>query len=111
MAEAAQTIETVEITTAVRSVQIDGIEVQEGEVIGLVNGKLVSMASHQPRLPPSVSARWRAMTMRSLPFTMANRSRPMRPRPWPRIDGRNPDQEIEVVDGGQPHYHYILSAE
>jgi hypothetical protein len=22
-----------------------------------------------------------------------------------------PEQEIEVVDGGQPHYHYILSAE
>jgi hypothetical protein len=22
-----------------------------------------------------------------------------------------PDQEIEIVDGGQPHYHYILSAE
>ena len=22
-----------------------------------------------------------------------------------------PDQEIEVVAGGQPHYHYILSAE
>jgi len=22
-----------------------------------------------------------------------------------------PEQEVEVVDGGQPHYHYILSAE
>ena len=22
-----------------------------------------------------------------------------------------PDQEIEVVDGGQPFYHYIISAE
>ena len=22
-----------------------------------------------------------------------------------------PDQEIEVIAGGQPHYHYILSAE
>ena len=22
-----------------------------------------------------------------------------------------PDQEIEVIDGGQPHYHYVLSAE
>jgi len=21
------------------------------------------------------------------------------------------DQEVELVDGGQPHYHYILSAE
>jgi len=22
-----------------------------------------------------------------------------------------PDQEVELVDGGQPHYHYIVSAE
>ena len=22
-----------------------------------------------------------------------------------------PDQEVELVDGRQPHYHYILSAE
>jgi uncharacterized protein len=28
-----------------------------------------------------------------------------------RIRERYPEQEIEIVDGGQPHYHYILSAE
>jgi hypothetical protein len=27
------------------------------------------------------------------------------------IADRYPEQEIEVIDGGQPHYHYILSAE
>jgi hypothetical protein len=27
------------------------------------------------------------------------------------IEERYPEQEVEVVDGGQPHYHYILSAE
>ena len=40
MADAARAIETIEITRAVRSVQIDGIDVKEGEVIGLVNGDL-----------------------------------------------------------------------
>jgi dihydroxyacetone kinase-like predicted kinase len=27
------------------------------------------------------------------------------------IESHYPDHEVEVVDGGQPHYHYILSAE
>ena len=27
------------------------------------------------------------------------------------IQARYPDQEVELVDGGQPHYHYILSVE
>ena len=28
-----------------------------------------------------------------------------------RIRADYPDQEIEVIEGGQPYYHYILSAE
>jgi hypothetical protein len=27
------------------------------------------------------------------------------------IAERYPDQEIEVIDGGQPHYNYIISVE
>jgi len=27
------------------------------------------------------------------------------------IEAEYPEQEVEVVDGGQPHYFYILSAE
>ena len=27
------------------------------------------------------------------------------------IQERYPEQEIEVVEGNQPHYHYIISAE
>ena len=27
------------------------------------------------------------------------------------LRGVYPDQEIEIVDGGQPFYHYIISAE
>jgi len=27
------------------------------------------------------------------------------------IEVEYPEQEVEVVDGGQPHYFYILSAE
>ena len=33
---------TVEITRAVRTVQIDGVNVHEGDIIGLVNGRLVT---------------------------------------------------------------------
>ena len=28
-----------------------------------------------------------------------------------RLESQYPDVEIEVIDGGQPHYHYIISAE
>jgi hypothetical protein len=28
-----------------------------------------------------------------------------------KIEAQYPEAEIEVVEGGQPHYHYIMSAE
>ncbi len=44
MTKAMQDVVTVEITTATRSVEIDGVAVEEGQVIGLVNGKLATSA-------------------------------------------------------------------
>jgi uncharacterized protein len=48
MGEAARSIQTIEVTTAVRSAQLNGISVQEGEVIGLVNGKLTVKGDSPP---------------------------------------------------------------
>ena len=45
MDEAIKKVHTAEITRAVRTVQLDGINVTEGDVIGLVNGKLVTSGS------------------------------------------------------------------
>ena len=42
MEAAIKHVDTVEITRAVRSVQIDGVNVREGDIIGLVNGRLVT---------------------------------------------------------------------
>ena len=41
MSAAIDDVQTGEITTATRNVEIDGVKVKEGEIIGLLNGKLV----------------------------------------------------------------------
>ena len=42
MNAALEDVDTAEITTAIRSVDIDGVKVKEGETIALFNGKLVT---------------------------------------------------------------------
>jgi dihydroxyacetone kinase-like predicted kinase len=42
MEDAIKRVDTVEVTQAVRSVQLEGINVREGDIIGLVNGRLVT---------------------------------------------------------------------
>jgi DAK2 domain fusion protein YloV len=112
MTEAAKAIETVEVTTAVRSVQINGIQVQEGEVIGLVNGALKVKGVS----PSEVSAEAIGQVLNDdheiitiyygESVTGADAQQLAE-----QLEGRYPDQEVEVVDGGQPYYYYILSVE
>jgi uncharacterized protein len=112
MAEAAGTIETVEITTAVRSVQVNGMEVREGEVIGLVNGQLKVKGDS----PASVvlqallevnTEEYEIITIYYGESVRADEAEELAEL----LAERYPEQEVEVVDGGQPHYHYILSVE
>ncbi|MFC2036807.1 DAK2 domain-containing protein [Chloroflexota bacterium] len=112
MAEAAKTIATAEITTAVRSVQIDGIDIQEGKVIGLVNGALKAQGDS----PAEVSlTTLKQMDVEDYEIITLYYGESITPdgaqQLADEIEDRYPEQEVEVVDGGQPYYHYILSAE
>jgi DAK2 domain fusion protein YloV len=112
MGDAAQAIETAEITQAVRSVQIDGFEVEEGEVIGLVNGKLKAKGDDPGKVVMSSlqamnAEEFEIITLYYGETITADEAQELADK----ISDRYPEQEIEVVDGGQPHYHYILSAE
>ena len=112
MVEAAESIQTAEITTAVRSVQIDGMDVAEGEVIGLVNGKLRAKGDHPNKVAMDALEKMDAedfeiVTIYYGESITADEAQQLADQ----IADSYPDQEVEVVDGGQPHYHYILSAE
>jgi DAK2 domain fusion protein YloV len=112
MAEVLETIETVEITTAVRSVQIDGIEVNEGEIIGLINGKLKVKGESPTEVALAALGHMSidAYEIVTIYFGEAVTEEEAE-QLAEEIAEQYPDHEVEVVDGGQPHYYYILSAE
>lgn len=112
MAEAAETIETAEVTTAVRSVKINGISVLKGQVIGLVNGKLKVKGSSPADVVMEALAimnieDYEIITIYYGDSIATDEAQQLADN----IINQYPDQEVEVVDGGQPHYHYIVSAE
>ncbi|MGC9335153.1 MAG: DAK2 domain-containing protein [Anaerolineae bacterium] len=112
MAESAKNIETIEITTAVRSAQINGMNVQEGEVIGLVNGKLKLKGNAATEVAMSAledvdTADYEIITLYYGETVAADEAEALSGE----ISQRYPEQEVEVIDGGQPHYHYIISVE
>jgi fatty acid kinase len=112
MTEALNDVETGEITTATRSVEIDGVEVQEGEIIALHNGKLLLSASSLEEaclglLEKAHADHFELITL----FYGANVPKSEVNRIVDNIRTAYPEQEVEVQEGGQPHYQFILSIE
>ena len=112
MKEAIQEVHTGDITVATRSVEIDGVEVEKGEVIALYDGQLVSSA---PTIEEAIEKLLEKANMdevervtffygEDLNQTQANLL----------ADGvreEYPEVEIEIHSGGQPHYQLIIAFE
>ncbi|MBN2386868.1 MAG: DAK2 domain-containing protein [Anaerolineales bacterium] len=101
-----------EITTATRSVEIDGVTVEKGQTIALMNGKLaLSSPSVEEAclglLEKAGTAEYELITL----FYGEDYSQPQANRLVDLIRTRYPSQEIEIQDGGQPHYQLIISIE
>jgi fatty acid kinase len=112
MTGAATHIQTAEITTAIRNVNIGGVRVREGDLIGLVNGNLVIAGKDmdyviRETLQRMNIERYEIVTL----YFGEDVSREQAEDTARSIKEKYSHLEIEVVDGGQPHYAYILSAE
>jgi uncharacterized protein len=112
MSKAIEDVTTIEVTTATRTVEIDGVSVEQGQVIALVNGKLaISVATVEEAclgaLTHAHAENYELITLfhgEGLPTTETNRIVDV-------IRAAYPAQEIELQDGGQPHYQFIISIE
>ncbi len=112
MTEALDDVETGEVTIATRSVEIDDVQVQEGQIIALHNGKLVLSATSLEEaclglLEKAHADHYELITL----FYGAKVAKTEAFRIADVIRARYSNQEIEVQEGCQPHYHFIISIE
>lgn len=112
MAEAAQNIQTAEITTAVRSAQLGPIRVREGDYIGIVNGNLAIAGQDMGHVINETLKRMQVEHLEIITLYFGEGvSAQDADELARRIKGHYSQLEIQVVDGGQAHYAYIISAE
>jgi DAK2 domain fusion protein YloV len=112
MVEAAREVATGEITRATRTVTLDGVEVNEGEFIGLVDGRLCTSGSE---LTAVLNAVLQAMELEDRELLSVyygeDISEDEAGELVSQIEEQYEDVEIELLSGGQPYYFYILGAE
>jgi len=112
MKDAINDVETGEITIATRTVEVDGVHVEKGEVIALHNGKLVASTQSideacEAFLVAANASDYERITL----FFGEDLTLPMVNELADKIRSIYPDHEIEVHEGGQPHYQLIISVE
>jgi len=112
MTEAVHDVETGEITTATRTVEVDNVQVEMGQVIALHNGKLISSAQSieeacEALLIAADTNEYERITL----FYGEDIELPRVNELSDKIRSIYPDHEVEVHEGGQPHYQLIIAIE
>ncbi len=112
MVAALADVETGEVTIATRSIEINGVDVHEGEVIALHNGALiVSADTIEDATMQFLDKAGTSDRERVTLFYGQNISHSDVNRITDKIRTAYPSHEVEVHDGGQPHYQFIISIE
>ncbi|NMC17275.1 MAG: DAK2 domain-containing protein [Chloroflexi bacterium] len=101
-----------EITIATRNVNLNGVEVQKGKTIGLLNGKLVVAGDSVSETCLNLLEKYNLEERERVTFFYgtdlteqeANRIADI-------VQQKYPNHEIELHSGGQPHYPLIMSLE
>ena len=112
MRQAIPLVNTVEVTRAVRSTQINNIKIKKKQAIGLLDGELVAVGSnptevlHETLSKLDVSGK-EIVTI----YFGADTAQAEAERASALAREDHPQLQVEVVHGGQPHYNYIVSVE
>ncbi|MCP4424075.1 MAG: DAK2 domain-containing protein [Chloroflexi bacterium] len=112
MRQALDFVVTGEIVRATRSVELDGVAVEEGEIIGLVDGRLRASGSDINESIAQVLTNMEMDEQELLSLYYGEDvSEAEVAAVAEQIEGLYPNVELEVLSGGQAHYFYILGAE
>jgi DAK2 domain fusion protein YloV len=110
MAQAVAAVATGAVTTASRDVVLDGLRVEKGAFLGLAEGEPIAGGPGFEEVAAAVVERLLAERSAVLTILTGDEA-PALNGLLSRISDEYPDVEVDVQEGGQPHYHLLLSAE
>jgi dihydroxyacetone kinase-like predicted kinase len=110
MAAAAAAVATGEITRASRDVDLEGLTIRSGDWLGLADGEPVAGGDDFAEVAAAVVARLLAEP-RALLTLLTGAEPPPLNGLVEQLQTAHPDLEVEVHEGGQPHYQLLLGAE
>jgi len=110
MREVAERAHGIEVTRASRSTEVDGQDVRAGEAIALLDGRVVSHGEDEVTVLVDAAKRLTDAELFTL-YSGADVDASRVQHAVQRLRAACPSAEVEVIEGGQPHYPFIVAAE
>lgn len=112
MNDAVEAVRTGQVTEAVRDVTMNGVKIERGMIVGMLEREVVAAGQDVEAVVRSVvdTAKHDEVELvtlyRGAPIDEADAQRIA-----DTLDSDIEDIEVELVEGGQPHYHFLVSLE
>ncbi len=110
MEEVAHRVHGIEVTRAIRESVVDGERVREGEALALLDGRVVAHGDDEVAALCEAAGRLTDAEVLTL-YSGAGVDAARVEYAAQRLRAACPRVAVEIVDGGQPHYSFIVSAE
>lgn len=112
MREAKSTVRTIEITRAIRAAQLDGLSIKKKQTIGLLDGELLAAGNNTIDILSKMLAKIDLKNSEIITiYYGADTKLAEADQVSASIREQHPQLQVEVVQGGQPYYNYIISIE
>lgn len=112
MTVAYEEIEYGEVTYAVRTTQLDGFDLQEGDIIGLTSKKIVAKSNNVVECASEVIEKLIDEDKSVVTLYYGNGVTEEEASEFAdTLSEKYEDIEVQVLYGGQPHYYYMMSVE
>ncbi len=113
MEEAMNMVKTVEVTRSVRTTKINGLNIKEGQAIGVIDDK--DLVSAGDDISDVLFETLDKAGIKSSEVVTLYYGQDIEEKQAEEVSQKIQDKyagkQIEMVSGGQPHYHYIVSLE
>ena len=101
-----------EITRAVRETTVEGLQVREGDSIGILDGELAAACPGPEEVVRELGGRLKELDVSlATVYSGEGVGEDERNRVVAELGKAVPSLEVETLDGGQPHYDFIVSLE
>ena len=111
MKQAMAGVTTLSLTHAVRDAEIDGLHIKDGQVLGLVNGKVKTATASDYDAVAALLGFIEAEPSFLSVYTGADAAADEIERISALLAEKFPAAELVVAEGGQPLYNFVISAE